>query len=310
MSEEKLLEKLKLSHSEATSLNECSRQHFYAYILNLRAIEVSDPLQYGINGHLMLEVFYTVIKNKGSFAEAALAAYEKLDKLVEDGEVDESISYILGLHMQKYFMRYKEVVLNEWEILEVEKTLTVKLPNKPYDYGCKLDLIALFKAGEHKGKIGIVDHKFLHNFYTPNDLLMMVQLPRYKWAAEQNGYKIDLCMLAQIRYRKFKDYKIADLFRHEPFDDEDIPPARVENSVLEMFKSLDEAWGRRQLEKQDALNEAKRTLSRLVCKYCDFRNPCNTGLNGKSERLYLISDFKQSDYGYNQDLIPETEIHV
>lgn len=305
MSQELLTAKLKLSHSEATSLNECIRQHFYAYILNLRPKHTNDPLQYGINGHLMLEAFYTVIKEKGKFGEAVLAAFDKLDELQDNGDIDESIALILSVHMQKYFMRYKDIVLNEWEILEVEKTLTVPLPDKPYDYGCKLDLIAIFKAGEHKGKIGIVDHKFIHNFYTPNDLLMMVQLPRYKWAAEQNGYKIDLCMLAQIRYRKFKDYTTADLFRHEPFSDKEIPRARVENAVLEMFKSLDEAWGRRQLETQDALNESKRTLSRLVCKYCDFKNPCNEGLNGRSEKAYLTSDFKQSDYGYNLDLVPE-----
>lgn len=295
MSEEKLI----LSHSEATSLNECSRQHFYAYILNLRPKHLSKPLQFGISGHHMLEAFYTVIKEGGDFASACLTSFEKIDELLEDDAIDEENAPTLELHMQKYFYRYKDV-MKEWEILEVEKKLIVELEDKPYNYGCKVDLIALFKKGNHKGQIGIVDHKFLFNYYTTSDVLMHVQLPRYKWAAEQNGYKIDFGMLAQIRYRTFKDYRTADLFKHElmPFTE-----TRQHNAVQEMFKSLDEAWGRRQLTKQDASENTKRALSKLICKYCDYRIPCNTGLNGESERLYLISDFKQSDYGYNIDAL-------
>lgn len=288
--------KIIISHSEVTNFNECERKHAYTHILNLQPVNISEPLQYGIIGHEMLEAFYTVIKNGGDFLEAFQAAFAVLKKYKNDDTIDSKVESVLDIHMQKYFYKYMHV-LKEWEILEVEKKFIIPLPDKPYDYGCKIDIIALFKAGEHKDKIGIVDHKFLHNYYTESDMLQHVQIPRYSWAAQQSGYKIDFGMLAQIRYRTFKDYSTADLFSHKPIE---LIPARVENAMSEFYKTADIAYERHLLAKKVALDKARRSLSRLVCKYCDFNKPCNEGLNGRSEKNYLIADYVPNDYGYTQ----------
>lgn len=246
----------------------------------------------------MLEAFYTVIKDGGDFVDAWLQAFDKLTEIKEEDEIGFKVSTILDLHMQKYFMKYKNV-LKEWEILEVEKKMVVPLPDKPYDYGFKADLIALFKAGEFKGKIGIVDHKFVFNYYTLADMLQHVQLPRYIWGAEHCGYeKIDFGILAQIRYRPFKDYAGADLFKHEPIR----PPAkRIENAMLEFYKAADGVYERRQLSTQKAFDSTTRTLSKIICKFCDFNKPCSDSMDGLPIKNMLAANYKKSDYGYNKE---------
>ena len=285
MSDEKPI----ISHSEVTSFGECDLQHWLAYILNLRPYKISEPLQYGIFGHQILEAHYTVLKNGGSYHDGVDAAFKKIKELEKEMSVD--VASTLTVHMMKYFMKYKDEL--QWRLIEVEKTLILELPDKPYDFGFKADLVVEILSGRNKGKHAIVDHKFTYNFWSRANLKQYVQIPRYAWALRKLGYQIDLGIIAQIRYRT----NGIDLFKHE---DVELPDARVENAFKSFLKKADKVYERRQLTNQEALDETDPIYSTLVCKYCDFNEVCDMRLNGKSIKNELKANFVKSDYGYHR----------
>lgn len=288
--------KLVISHSEVTNYNECDLGHWFAHILDLRPYNTSDPLQYGINGHEILDAHFSVLKDGGTFAQGFKAAFAKLDELKSTGAITAEIANVLELHMQKYFMEYRDVT---WRIIEAEKTMIVPLKDKPYDFGFKADLIVEILSGLRRGKVGIVDHKFLYNFWNRSNFRQYVQIPRYMWGARALGYDIDFGIIAQIRYRTFKDYSKPDV---ELFRQEEVTPteARINNAMKYFFKTADEIYERRQLTIQESLEETNPTLSSLVCKFCDFSEPCAKRLDGHSIKEDLRVNFVKSDYGYNK----------
>lgn len=279
-----------ISHSEVTNYNQCSRQWIYAHLLDLRPVKISDALAYGTYGHEILEKYYTAVLNDADFTEATGEAFKHLKSL----DLDVKMEMVLQTHMLKYFVKY---INPPWRLVAVEKAFKVDIPNKPYGYGCKLDLVVEITEGRYRGKLAIIDHKFTFNFWGPKKLKLYPQLPRYIWATRETGLDIDLGILAQIRYRTFKDYSKAELFAHEFIEPN---AARIENSIQEFFDTADIIYEQRQLTVKEALANSRRTLSSLVCDWCDFSDPCNESFEGRSEQLLLASNYKKSDYGYNK----------
>jgi hypothetical protein len=119
------------------------------------------------------------------------------------------------------------------------------------------------------------------------------------WGALNLGYKIDFGIIAQIRYRTFKDYTKPEV---ELFRQEEVTPtaARIDNSMKYFFKTADQIYERRKLSNQESLEETNPTLSGLICKYCDFSEVCAKRLDGQSIKEDLKVNFVKSDYGYNK----------
>lgn len=284
-----------LSHTEISTENLCSRQHFYQFILKLVPPEKSEPLQYGIYGHKMIEEYYSVILQGGNDDDARMAAFKYLDSI--GPEISDKVRSVLELHMMKYFLFYKH---KPWRIIAVEKQIKVAFPDKPYGYACTVDLIVEILEGEYKGKIAVVDHKWTYNYWSIWSVLMNSQLPRYIWASREAGLSIDMGIISQVRYRTFKDYSKADLFKHEFLTPE---PEEIENNLLEFHKSAEVIWERKKLAEvslKEAKLDTKRVMHKLICDYCDYKRPCHAGLQGRSEATILTTQFVESDYGYNK----------
>lgn len=196
-----------VSHSEVDSYLLCRRKHYYGYTLSLRRVRESMSLAMGSLGHKLLETFYAHILEHTELADqgnaevweaAVAAATEVYRQEVKDGfEAPENRADLLEL-----FLRYVEtetLIKDGWTILAVEKRFNLEYdPANQLRYPFVVDLI----ARDPKGKIVVIDHKFVYDFYSYEDTQMQPQIPKYIGALRGLGFKIDYGAYNMLRTRK------------------------------------------------------------------------------------------------------------
>lgn len=274
-----------ISNSEITTFNECTRRHYYAYVLEIGPKELNLPIYRGVIGHSALDSYYTELKAGETVESARKAAFAVIDKeiariVTETPEEFERLQICVKLKklIEAYSEHYR---VEPFRVLETEKVYTAPISvEKELEYGGILDLVIEYTAGPYRGDIAVVDHKFVYNFKSIVELEMDAQLPKFIKVLRANGYTVSKALFNQIRHRDLKNPSPDDIFKRVP--------ARTNNFAIE------EIWAE-QVETADEianyLRPPRRTLSQMVCKGCFYASLCKAELNGEDVSNMIASDY-------------------
>jgi CRISPR/Cas system-associated exonuclease Cas4 (RecB family) len=286
-----------VSHSEVDSYLLCRRKHYYGYGLSLERIATSHSLATGTAGHRVLEKFYSTLLEIGSSAEEQLegwdfaleAAKAEYDLIV--GEGYENANNRAELHSILFdaewgYFTHEFMVKNGWRVLAVEQEFNL-LYNEQTDsrYPFVVDMI----MEDKDGKIVVIDHKFVYDFYTPEQTDLQPQIPKYIGALRAMNYPVAYGAYNMLRTRKLKT-PTADSMQYfmilKPNKD------RVLNTFMEQLGVAAEIQALKELPIEDQSKRAYRTANKMVCQSCSFRDICSTELMGGNTELMLKTEYK------------------
>lgn len=274
-----------VSHSEVDSYLLCRRKHYYGYTKSLQRVRESAALAMGSAGHKVLEVFYDNILKGHSFAIALEDARATADELRKQVEIPSNRADIFDTLFELYFPN-EPLVNKGWTILAVEKQFSLEYDEaKKLQYPFVVDII----AQSPEGKIVVIDHKFVYDFYTYEASIMQPQIPKYIGALRALNHKVDYGAYNMIRTRKLKEPDAASMIQWL-----DVKPEaqRVKQVFTEQIAVADEIQYIKNMpeELQDA--RAFRVANKMVCQSCSFLDICRTELSGGNSKLMIQTEYK------------------
>jgi len=286
-----------VSHSEVDSYLLCRRKHYYGYGLSLERLTTSHSLATGTAGHRILEKFYEKLLELGATAEEQLAAWDQAlavaqaeyELIVDEGY--ENVSNRADLHDMLFHAEWgyfanEFMVNNGWRVLAVEAEFNL-LYNEATDsqYPFVVDMI----VEDTDGKIAVIDHKFVYDFYTPSQTDLQPQIPKYIGALRAMNYPVAYGAYNMIRTRKLKTPEPDSMnyfMMLKPNTD------RVLNTFMEQLGVAAEIQALKELSLEEQSKRAYRTANKMVCQSCSFREICSTELMGGNTELMLKTEYK------------------
>lgn len=256
-----------ISHSEVDTLNQCEYKHYYAHELKLESKSHSANLALGNTGHKFMETFLKAIHAGADNEEAQLKAINAI------GGMDRYIE-ATALGMKWIAEAWPKL---DWKIVAVEVEYRVAV-SETLVYPFKADAVV-----ETKGKLAVVDHKFLYDMYPQEVIDILPQLPRYIAGLRNNGIPADMGIYNMLRTRKTN---IDVLVQRET-----IPS---NNRVIQSFR--EQLEGMRRIE--EGIKFPMRTANKINCANCQFRDLCTADLNGEDTSLMKELFFQPNTYGY------------
>lgn len=288
-----------ISQSEADSFLSCERKHYYAFGEKLQPIKYGAGLSRGIMGHEVLGAYYEPLMSGNSLESAERIAMATLNDFIVHDSSTQTVELVVELQilLGAYFSDPQRLEdMRKYEILSVEQIFHVEFDR--YTFPFKPDMIWREKD---TGKVFVVDHKFLYNFYKDTDTAIMPQLPKYMGGLMVLGLPVDGVMYNMLRHRKNALEKFMRI-SYKP------PTERIQSYLheqetvanhIQIFKGMElERW-----EKY-----VVRTASSYNCKNCSFLDLCQTDLDKRPGRSILVNTFyEKNTYGYD---VVEMELNV
>lgn len=274
-----------VSHSEVDSYLLCRRKHYYGYTKSLQRMRESSALAMGSAGHKVLEVFYQNILDGHDFDVALAAAKAEADILRKEVDIPSNRADIFDTLFNLYFPN-EPLVKQGWQILGVEKQFNLEYDEaRSLQYPFVVDVL----ARSPEGKIVVIDHKFVYDFYTYEASIMQPQIPKYIGALRALNYKVDYGAYNMIRTRKLKEPDFNSMVQWL-----DVKPEaqRVKQVFTEQIAVADEIQYIKNMpeELQDA--KAFRVANKMVCQSCSFLDICRTELAGGNSKLMIQTEYK------------------
>lgn len=204
-----------VSHSEVESYLTCRRKHWYGYGLSLQKVDDGAGLAMGSAGHEVLAAYYRTLleagdtnrKQRAAHGAGIVVARAKFRELVEAGykDIDEKRMPLEKLLFEIYFEN-EPLVQDGYTVLAVEKEY-----NLEYDTENELRLpfvIDLIVRTPDK-RVSIVDHKFVGQFYSDRDVLLMPQIPKYIAGLRALGHTVHEGVYNLIKTTNIKGDKMT-----------------------------------------------------------------------------------------------------
>lgn len=281
----------KISNSEVSTWLVCQRQYYYQFDMALEPIRFSDALSRGLLGHDVLAHYYKALQAGTDWEDAAKEAREYLMGFMGGSSYAlETVLEIDGI-LQGYWA-YTQGDPN-WRILHVEEQFNVFFTQE-FEFSMRLDLLV---QDTTTGEVILVDHKFVYDFWTQDDLALNPQLPKYIGALRVNGFKVDRAILNQLRYRKLKEPTPERLFVRESYSPSN---NKVVNVVRDQITKSQEIMRWRELPIEERGARATRILNKVVCRGCPVKLLCQQELDGAPLDYLVQNEFKSRTYGYNE----------
>lgn len=275
-----------VSNTEITSKNTCHKQHDYMYNQELEPTQYSIAVRRGVAGHAVFETYYLSRQNNMSHRAAVDDAMDTLYSIIgssdpDDIEHTQMLAHLSWL-MLKYFDYYSD---DTFKVLAVENVFAAPIAND-VNFGMYLDVLIERTTGEYRGSIDLLDHKFVNNFKTPQDLKLDAQQPKYIKVTRLNDINVRQAIFNQIRYRKMKDPSPTDLFRRSPL-------LSTKQAIETVWQEAGDTAVDLYLEKINDDFNTRRTLSYSACKYCFFKDLCMAELAGEDTTIMRNTQFQK-----------------
>ena len=286
-----------VSHSEVDSYLLCRRKHYYGYGLSLERINTSSSLATGTAGHRVLEAFYAHLLSLSDTAQGQKEnfqlAYERAQtvyrQIIDEGYEDannRAILYDMLFHPEWGYFANEFMVQNGWRILAVEAEF-----NLIYDTetDSKYPFVVDLLVQDPEGRYVVIDHKFVYDFYTPEQTDLQPQIPKYIGALRAMNYEVVYGAYNMVRTRKLKTptpESMTYFMILKPNTD------RVLNTFMEQLGVAAEIQAVKELPLEDQNKRAYRTANKMVCQSCSFRDICSTELIGGNTELMLKTEYK------------------
>jgi hypothetical protein len=280
--------KLIVSHSEVDQYLSCERKHYYAFGKGLQSNHQSESLTRGTLGHEVLEVYYKSIQQGISPDDSAMNALDHFQVFIG--------KYDLGLlaDLQNLLLRYFAVAPawdETYEILHVEDEFRLDI-SEDIQYPYKPDLIVQDRL---TSRIFVLDHKFIYNFYTVDDMKISPQLPKYIGALRANGIKVHGGLYNMLRWRKVKSTEVHDNFRREGVP---INNNRIAITFQEQVTAMEQIGKLKKMDRPTWEKHVLRTASSFNCKNCAFHELCTLDLTGEDTTMAEKYSYEKNTYGY------------
>jgi hypothetical protein len=286
-----------VSHSEVDSYLLCRRKHYYGYGLSLERINTSNSLATGTAGHRVLEAFYahilslgdTASEQKESFDVALDRARTVYQEIIDEGYEDapnRATLYDMLFNEEWGYFANEFMVNNGWRILAVEAEFSLIYDTETDSrYPFVVDLL----VQDPEGRYVVIDHKFVYDFYTPEQTDLQPQIPKYIGALRAMNHEIVYGAYNMVRTRKLKT-PTPDSMTYfmilKPNTD------RVLNTFMEQLGVAAEIQALKELPLEDQNRRAYRTANKMVCQSCSFRDICSTELIGGNTELMMKTEYK------------------
>lgn len=294
-----------VSHSRVESYLSCQRKEFYSYSRKIRSRKTGLALTLGTEIHAALEVLYRHVLTAGSNRAAQVAAYPQAVEVMwahvedryahgwEDSEKRASVREILENYLKRepFIDRGWDDDTRPWLILAAEKEFNFEYdPETKAQYPFVIDLI----VKDPNGRIIVVDHKGLYDFYDEEDVELKPQIVKYIGSLRGLGYKIHSGLYNMLRTRpapKTTVRKAQDWAKTLPVE------ASTERIVRTMGEQIEIAARLRELDQLDPEERDQAAVRSAAgtdtCKrMCDFRDICTAELSGRSTTIMLRSQYE------------------
>jgi hypothetical protein len=286
-----------VSHSEVDSYLLCRRKHYYGYGLSLERITTSKSLATGTAGHRVLEAFYAHLLSLSDTAQGQKEnfqlAYERAQNvyrdIIDEGYEDapnRALLYDMLFHPEWGYFANEFMVRNGWRILAVEAEFSLVYDTETDSrYPFVVDLL----VQDPEGRYVVIDHKFVYDFYTPEQTDLQPQIPKYIGALRAMNHEVVYGAYNMVRTRKLKT-PTPDSMTYfmilKPNTD------RVLNTFMEQLGVAAEIQALKELPLEDQNKRAYRTANKMVCQSCSFRDICSTELIGGNTELMMKTEYK------------------
>jgi hypothetical protein len=282
-----------VSHSEVDSYLLCRRKHYYGYGLSLERVSTSHSLATGTAGHRVLETFYrTILDNDNapnSWDAALESAQKEYDAIVGEGYEDAPNRATLHdmLFNEEYgYFANEFMVRNGWRILAVEAEFSLTYDTDTQStYPFVVDLI----VQDPEGRYVVIDHKFVYDFYTPEQTDLQPQIPKYIGALRAMNHEIVYGAYNMVRTRKLKTPDATNMTYFMILKPN---TERVLNTFTEQLGVAAEIQALKELPLEEQSKRAYRTANKMVCQSCSFRDICSTELIGGNTQLMMKTEYK------------------
>lgn len=293
-----------ISHSEVDSYLLCPQRHFYAFgdsthgqMAGLEPLTFSDALYRGIAGHAGLEAYYKALLEDGSFEEANEACLNSIRMFAtRPNPKFDILTDLTQRILPRFFVVAKEMFKEGWRPVAVEKEFRLELPldGVTYVYPFKPDAI----MKDPRGNFWVWDHKFVYNFYSPAEVKLLPQIPKYIGALRALDYPIKGGIYNFLRHREVKD--LSKHVRQEEFVPSD---ARVVNAFRQQIKIMEKIGDLKRGTIEAWYEKNTRVLNGMVCKSCSFKHLCAADLDGQDTTLMRKIEFQGNTYGYSETVV-------
>lgn len=298
-------EEILISHSEVDTYLLCKQRHYYAFgDLGGRGLEpkkLSTPLYKGTTGHKAIELFWLAIKEGSSVKEAAAAGMQSLyDAGVQPGADLEVINTLAAETLPTYFEVFAPALIEQgYRPVEVENTRKLVIPDKDYTlvYPFTPDLVMQFPDKS----VGVVDHKFIYNFYNQSDISTMGQIPKYIAALRALGVRVEHGVYNMLRTRPVGKLTLDQRYRMTKFT----PTLKnVTTAFLIQVRHMREIARLKSMPNAQWKEEVatQRVLNNMICKSCSFKELCSIELNGGNGELTRKVEYSPNSYGYKPEM--------
>lgn len=285
------MSKIVISHSEVDQFLSCERKHYYGFGRRLQRKTASTSLRRGTMGHQILDIYYQAIKDGFTTEQARQSGMERFVHFIQEPDVDVSLLADLQDLLTRYF-DYAPTLDAGYKVLYVEQEFRLPLTEN-IEYPYKPDLIMEHTA---TGKIKVIDHKFIYNFYNIDDMRISPQLPKYMGALRANGIKVTDGVYNMLRWRKVKDQSPEANFKRESVP---INNTRIAITFQEQISAMTRIAAVKALPLSEWQSHVLRTASSFNCSHCSFLDLCTTELAGEDSSLIQAHDFEPNKYGYD-----------
>lgn len=278
-----------VSHSEVATFSLCQRRHFYAFGEKIVRKKKSAALNRGIEGHTIVAKIFSELQRTADINVAEKTLYDEMTRIMKE---DALLYADFMSFLPAWFEKFKRL-FNSWKIEFVEHQDFLEFPEFIYAFTVDLGVW-------ENGLLGIVDWKFVYNFYDGDMQELLPQIPRYVGALRALGHNVMKGSYGFIRYRHLKDVTI-ERFTIIPIS---LSTKRIQNSFKDLIVTAREILKLRALPLQEWKDSVARTSNELVCNNCSYKPLCAVELNGLDGLMMRKYDYEVTTYGYGRTDLP------
>jgi len=287
-----------ISNSEVTTWVTCQRRYYYTYDLKLRPKVYSAPLSRGLIGHEVLQAYYSALQSGASKSAAIQVAKSVMQTYGNSADFD--LVFELSAILDNYWNMVDD---SDWEILGVENQHELDL-GWGANYVMRYDLLVRIKS---LNQIAIVDHKFVYDFWSNDDVALSPQFPKYMACLRGLGIDVKRCILNQLRYRPIKkeNQTVDKLFNRAV----QIPTvAKMQNALMEQRNATMEILAHRELPIERRMEKTSANRNKITCRGCSVKELCLSQYDGGDVSYLIDTQFEVNEqYGYNNEIASEIE---
>jgi len=274
---------MKISNSQIMSLQTCERRFYYEHILKLKPIKFPDAVDGGIFGHGLFEHFFKAMQQGVNYDEAVTALNPVIEANLHNTELLKLYRHVLAFGAYAYQQEWKVASAEESVLFEVEEGL---------EFAYTPDLIVEWTAGLKRGTRAALDFKFTGQYWTPKELGVFQQLPKYMvYQNKINDVKIAHCGVVMLNTRASANAVGTDLFKigWVPLSKKKLQRIELENeTMMRRVKYVKENY-----KEPDYM----RTVNTFTCKLCWFAEKlCPMQLEGRDVSRVLKHSYEHNKY--------------